>query len=87
MQHCNELKNIVLHHYGKFDSGKQADSIKEIYSLQESVTIIGNDPDEWFDDRISIEAFIKAGCSSQLDIKVKTWSPIARAVWAGQRTG
>jgi hypothetical protein len=35
------------------------------------VTVIGNDPNEWFDDRDSIEAFIKAGGSSQLDIEVQ----------------
>lgn len=71
MQPCEELKNIVLHHYGKFDSGGQAESIKETYSLQEGVTIIGNDPNEWFDDRDSILAFNKAGGSSKMDITVQ----------------
>jgi len=71
MQPCDELKTIVLHHYGKFDSGEQAETIKEIYSLMEGVTIIGNDPNEWFDDRKSIEAFLKAGGSSKMDIVVE----------------
>jgi hypothetical protein len=71
MQPCEELKDIVLHHYRKFDSREQADSIKEIYSLQEGVTIIGNDPNEWFDDRDSIIAFMKAGSSSKMDIAVQ----------------
>jgi hypothetical protein len=71
MQPCDELKNIVLHHYGKFDSGTQADSIKEIYSLQEGVTIIGNDPNEWFDDRDSIVAFMNAGSSSKVEIAIQ----------------
>ncbi|NIO70052.1 MAG: hypothetical protein GTN71_13750 [Anaerolineae bacterium] len=71
MQPCDELKNIVLHHYGKFDSGTQADSVKEIYSLQEGVTIIGNDPNEWFDDRDSIVAFMNAGSSSKVEIAVR----------------
>ncbi len=71
MQPCDELRNIVLHHYGKFDFGEQAGSIKEIYSLQEGVTIIGNDPNEWFDDRDSIVAFMNAGSSSKVDITVQ----------------
>lgn len=70
MKPCDELKNIVLQHYGKFHSGEQAQSIQDIYSRQEGVVIISNDPNEWFDDRSSIEAFIKAGDSSHLDIEV-----------------
>jgi hypothetical protein len=70
MQSCAELKNIVLQHYGKFISSEHVDSVKDIYSLQEGVTIIGNDPNEWFEDRNSIDAFIKAGGSSKLDIDV-----------------
>jgi len=70
MQPCDELKNIVLHHYGKFDSGGQGDSIKETYSLQEGVVIIGNDPDEWFDDHDSLLAWIKAGSSTKAEITV-----------------
>ena len=71
MQPCEELKNIVLRHYRGFISSEHADSVQEIYSLQDGVTIIGNDPEEWFEDRSSIDAFIKAGGSSQLDIEVK----------------
>ncbi len=70
MQPCEELKNIVLHHYGKFDSGRQADSVKDIYSLQDGVVIIGNDPNEWFDDRDSILAFMQAGGSGKKEITV-----------------
>jgi len=68
---CDELKTIVLHHYGKFDSGEQAETIKELYSLQKGVTIIGNDPDEWFDDQKSIEAFLTAGGSSKREIVIE----------------
>ncbi len=71
MQPCDELKNIVLHHYGKFHSGEQAHSIDDTYSRQEGVVIISNDPNEWFDDRSSIDAYIKAGGSSHLDIEVQ----------------
>lgn len=71
MQPCDELKDLVLHHYGKFDSGGQADSIKETYSLEEGVVIIGNDPNEWFDDRDSIAAFMLAGGSSRMEITVQ----------------
>jgi hypothetical protein len=71
MQVCEELKNMVLHHYGKFDGGEQAETIQEIYSLEEGVVIIGNDPKEWFDDRESILAFMKAGGSSKLKITVQ----------------
>ena len=71
MQPCDELKNYVLRHYGKFDSSEQADAIKEIYSLQEGVTIIGNDPNEWFEDRDSIAAFMQAGGSSKMNLVVQ----------------
>lgn len=71
MQTSDELKNMVLRHYGKFDSGGQGDSIKEIYSLQDGVVIIGNDPNEWFDDRDSILGFMKAGESSKMAITVQ----------------
>ena len=77
MQPCDELKNIVLHHYGNFDSGEQADTIKDIYSLQDGVVIIGNDPNEWFDDRDSILAFMQAGGSGKKEITIqnlKTYS-------------
>jgi hypothetical protein len=70
MQPCDELKNIVLHHYGNFDSGGQADSIKDTYSLEEGVVIIGNDPNEWYDDRDSLLAWIKAGGSVKAEITV-----------------
>lgn len=71
MQPCDELKNIVLQHYNKFHTGEQAHSIENTYSRQEGVVIISNDPKEWFDDRSSIDNFIKAGGSSQLDIEVQ----------------
>ena len=35
------------------------------------MTIIGNDPNEWFEDRNSIGAFIKAGGTTRLEIEVK----------------
>jgi hypothetical protein len=70
MQPCDELRNIVLHHYGKFDSGEQADSIKDTYSLQDGVIIIGNDPNEWVDDRDSLLAWINAGGAVKAEIIV-----------------
>lgn len=70
MQPCDELKNIVLRHYRKFDSREQSDSIQEIYSLQDGVVIIGNDLNEWFDDRDSVLAFMQAGGSSKMKITV-----------------
>lgn len=71
MQPCDELKNMVLQHYGKFDAGVQAEVIKEMYSLQDGVVVIGNDPNEWFDDRESILAFMRAGSSSKMEITVQ----------------
>ena len=71
MQPCDDLRNIVLRHYGNFHSGGQADSIQETYSLEEGVIIIGNDPNEWFDDRDSILAFMHAGGSSKMEITVQ----------------
>jgi len=71
MQPCDDLKNMVLHHYGNFPSGEQADSIQDTYSLEEGVIIIGNDPDEWFDNRDSILAFMQAGGSRTMEITVQ----------------
>ena len=71
MQPCDELKTIALQHYGKFITEDHADSVKDLYSLQEGVTIIGNDPDEWFEDRASIDAFVQEGSSTKLEIEVK----------------
>lgn len=71
MQPCDELKNLVLHHYGKFDTGEQAETIQEIYSLEDGVVIIGTDLKEWFDDRAAIHAFMRAGGSSKLEITVQ----------------
>jgi hypothetical protein len=71
MQPCDELKTLVLQHYGEFITGEQADSIKDLYSLQEGVIIIGNDQNDWFEDRDSIDAFRKEGSSSKVDIEVK----------------
>jgi hypothetical protein len=71
MEPCEELKSIVLHHYGKFDTGSQAETIQELYSLQDGVVIIGNDPQEFLDERESILAFMSEGGSSQLEVTVR----------------
>jgi hypothetical protein len=70
MEPCDELKQIVLRHYGKFDSGEQADSIKDTYSLQDGVVIIGNDPNEWIDGGDPLLAWINAGSSVKAEITV-----------------
>jgi hypothetical protein len=71
MQPCEELKNLVLRHYGKFSAGSQSETIQEMYSLQEGVVIIGAGPDEWFDDREGILRVIKEGSSTKLDIDIQ----------------
>jgi hypothetical protein len=71
MQPCEELKNLVLRHYGKFSAGSQSVTIQEMYSLQEGVVIIGAGTDEWFDDREGILREIKEGSSTKLDIDVQ----------------
>lgn len=72
MEPCDELKNIVLRHYGNFESHNQSETIQEMYSLQEGVTIIGYGADEWFDNRNAIQQVIKEGGSSQLNVEVHT---------------
>jgi hypothetical protein len=62
---------MVLQHYDKFDAREQAETIQEMYSLQTGVVIIGNDPNEWFEDRESVLAFMQAGGSSKLEISVQ----------------
>jgi len=68
MQPGDELKNLVLRHYGKFTTGGLLEQFQETYSLQEGVTIIGNDPDEWYADWESVLAFIQASSGSKLEI-------------------
>jgi hypothetical protein len=70
MKPCDELKTIVLYHYGKFDSGAQSETIQEIYSIQEGVVIIGNDPEEWIDDHNALLAWINAGGAVKAEITV-----------------
>jgi hypothetical protein len=69
MQPCEELKNLVFKPYGKFTSDGLIEPIRETYSFQESVTIIGNNPDEWYADRESVLAFIQTGSGSKLEIE------------------
>jgi hypothetical protein len=71
MQPCAELKDFVLRQYGKFSTSEQLDSARSAYSLQEFVTIIGNDPGEWFDDPASVARFLEEGGSSSLEILVQ----------------
>jgi hypothetical protein len=71
VQPCEELQKIVLQHYGKFGSDGQLESVTNAYSRLEGVTIIGNDPYEWFEDSDSIAHFIEAGGASKLDIQVE----------------
>jgi ketosteroid isomerase-like protein len=71
MQPCDELKNIVLHHYGKFDSNGQAETIHATYSLQEGVVIIGNDPEEWVENRKGLKAWMTEGSSVKAEITVQ----------------
>jgi hypothetical protein len=71
MQPCEELKNLVLRHYGKFSSGGQSETIHEMYSLEDGVVLIGAGSDEWFDDLEGILRVIKEGSSTKLDIDVQ----------------
>ena len=79
MQPCDELKNIVLQHYGKFDSGSQVDTIQATYSLQDGIVIIGNDPNEWVEDREGLNAWIQAGGAGKAEITVQN----IRAMYEG----
>jgi ketosteroid isomerase-like protein len=71
MRPCEELMNLVLRHYGKFASKEQAESIHDMYSLEDGVVLIGVERDEWLADRELIQAAIKAGSGSQMNIDVQ----------------
>ena len=71
MQPCDELKNLVLQHYGKFTASGLTEPIRETYSLQKGVTIIAADSKEWFDNRNAILRFIEEGSASKLEIGVE----------------
>ena len=61
----------MFSHYRQFDSDERSASVESIYSLQEGVVIIGNDLNEWLDDREAFVAFMRAGGSSKMDITVQ----------------
>ena len=71
MQPCDELKNLVLQHYGKFTASGLTEPIRETYSLQKGVTIIAADSKEWFDNRNAILRFIEEGSASKWEIGVQ----------------
>jgi len=71
MQPCDELKDLVLQHYGKFATSGLTEPIRETYSLQKGVTIIAADSKEWFDNRNAILRFIEEGSASKLEIGVE----------------
>lgn len=46
MQACDGLKNMILHHYDKFEASEQPETMQEMSSLQDGMLIVGNDPNE-----------------------------------------
>ena len=86
MQPCDELKNLVLQHYGKFTASGLTEPIRETYSLQKGVTIIAADSKEWFDNRNAILRFIEEGSASKLEIGVENLAATVRGAWVGRRT-
>jgi len=70
MQPSDELKNLVLQNYEKEASGKILEVVRSTYSHQESVTVVGTDPNEWFEGYDSILRFYEPADGNSLDIKV-----------------
>jgi ketosteroid isomerase-like protein len=71
MQPCAELKNLVLQNYEKEASGKIFEVVSSSYSRQEGVTLLGSDPNEWFEGYEAIFHFYEPAFSSKLEVKVE----------------
>jgi hypothetical protein len=70
MQPCAELKNLVLQNYEKEASGEVLEVVRSSYSHQEGVTVIGTDPNEWFEGFDSMFHFYERAGTARLDVKV-----------------
>ena len=70
MQACAELKNLVLQNYEKEASGKILEVLRS-YSHQEGVTVIGTDPNEWFEGYDAILHFYAPVDGRNLEVKVE----------------
>jgi hypothetical protein len=70
MQPCDDLKNLVLQNYEKEASGKILEVLRS-YSHQEGVTVIGTDPNEWFEGYDAILHFYAPGNGHKLEVKVE----------------
>ena len=70
MQPCPEPRNLVLQNYEKEASGEILEVVGR-YSQQEGVTVIGTDPDEWFEGYEAIYQFYAPANGSRLDVKVE----------------
>ena len=70
MQPCTELKNLVLQNYEKEASGEILEVVRSSYSRQEGVTVVGTDPNEWFEGYDAILGFYAPADGHKLDVKV-----------------
>jgi hypothetical protein len=82
IRHCNikkresnmnpsiELQNLVLQLYGREASGGLFDFAKRLYSRQDGVSLIGSEPNDWYEDYESIIRFYEAASASGVEIKV-----------------
>lgn len=71
MQSCVELKDLVLQNYEKEAAGKIREVVSSSYSQQERTTLVGTDPDEWFEGYEAIYHFYEPAFSSRLEVKVE----------------
>ena len=70
MRPCAELKNLVLQNYEKEASGKILEVVRGSYSRQKGATVIGTEPNAWFEGYDAILRFYTPSDGSPLDIKV-----------------
>jgi hypothetical protein len=70
MQPCPELKNLVLQNFEKEASGKILEVVSSTYSRQQGATVVGTDPNEWFEGYEAILQFYGQAEGSSLDIQV-----------------
>jgi adenylate cyclase len=70
MQPCPELKQIVLQNFEREHSGEILEVVRSTYSRQQGVTVIGTDPDEWFEGYEAILGFYGAAGGSRLELQV-----------------
>ncbi len=70
MQPCPELREILLRNLEMEGFGKILEVVESSYSQQEGATVVGTDPNEWFEGFEAIRGFYGAAEGRHLELQV-----------------